>query len=633
MRIPLNWLKEYVDLPSDTEELTKKLTAIGHMQDKKPEQVGDDVVIDLEVRQNRPDCLSILGVAREVAAVTGKMVKAPNIELKAQSGQTKEKLYIENTAPDLCHRFNAYRIKFRKKNSEISTPQWMIDRLTAYGIKVISPLVDITNYVTIELGEPLHAFDIRHIEANQIVIRKATDAEQITILGGKMLKLTTDDLVIASKSKALSLAGIIGGEESGVQPDTTEIILEAATYNQASIRRSSIRHSVRTEASTRHEKFLHPHLAEVALQRAASLLVELYGGEIVSHADSYPSPVEKTSVTLHLSEIERLGGISISSKQVDEYLQSLGFSIDKVSNGEFRVSVPYWRTDVEQEADLVEEVLRLYGYENIPQSLPPVPPPNNITSYWFRLEEQIRDSMLQLGFDEQITEPLTKKSTEQTQIQLQNALNADKNALRTDLKDGLMHALHHQKKFERTSIQLFELGRVYGKTTHAKKPYIELRQLGFLMYDATAQKDALYLTAKGIVETVSKKLGYPFSDEIFSLQLLDEKTVFGAIEIEKYWSPKAKKVSADRQLYVGIPNFQRFDISLYLDVSVKVGDVIGSIQKSHAELESIDYEISPSNKDGKQNVLLKFTATSGAKNTLMRKISDMLQGEYGAEIR
>lgn len=310
MKIPLNWLKEYVELPSDVEELTQKLTAIGHMQDKKPEKIGDDTVIDLEVRQNRPDCLSILGIAREVAAVTNRGLKVPStssVMLSAESvdqHQSEQKilkfrlhrecstksaqvqddtLSIQNTAHELCKRFNAHRIRVDRSQSTVDSPSWIKDRLQAYGIKTISPLVDITNYVTIELGEPLHAFDIRHVEDGTIVIRRAKEGEKLTILGGKVLTLTTDDLVISSKSKALSLAGMIGGAVSGVHPDTTEIVLEAATYNQASIRRSSIRHSVRTEASTRHEKFLHPHLAEIALQRAASLIVEIpFSHEIAS---------------------------------------------------------------------------------------------------------------------------------------------------------------------------------------------------------------------------------------------------------------------------------------------------------------------------------------------------------------
>ena len=648
MKIPLNWLKEYVDVPSDVEVLTQKLTAIGHMQDKKPEKVGDDVVIDLEVRQNRPDCLSIVGVAREAAAVTNKVLKVPSAKLQVPNSNTEGKLDIKNTAPELCKRFKAFRIRLSTQNSEMSTPQWMTERLTAYGIKSISPIVDITNYVTIELGEPLHAFDIRHMEDGEIVIRRAEEGEKLTILGGKVLTLTKDDLVIASKSKALSLAGMIGGAESGVQADTTEIVLEAATYNQASIRRSSIRHSVRTEASTRHEKFLHPQLAEVALERAANLIIEICGGEIIAHADSYPNPVKELTVDLRLSEIERLGGVTVSLKDAENYLASLGFTIVRVSpmksgqaDIEFRVSIPYWRTDIEQEADLVEEVLRLYGYENIPASLPPFPSPKNITSYWFKLEEQIRDVLLQLGFDEQITEPLTKlnskfetlNSNNERQIRLQNALNANKNALRTDLKEGLSRSLSHQKKFGKDTIKLFELGKVYGETGDKKNPYFESRQLGYIMYDSSAQKEAMYLNAKGVVETLCKRLGYGFSDETYSIQLLDETTTFCTVEIEKHWGLKAKKLTPDKLLYSGIPNFQKFDISVYLDDSVKVGEVIHSLSQNYPSVEDIDYVIYASNKEGKKNVLLKFLTSKGDKDSLIQKITQQLQNDFGAEIR
>jgi len=628
-------------MPSNVDELTQKLTAIGHMQDKKPEKIGDDVVIDLEVRQNRPDCLSVLGIAREVAAVTGKNIRVQSTEYKVQSTNEKDTLHIENTAPDLCKRFKALRIRLSTQNSALSTPQWIADRLTVYGIKVISPLVNITNYVTIELGEPLHAFDVRHIEDGEVIIRRAKESEKLTILGGKVLTLTNDDLVIASKSKALSLAGMIGGAESGVQSDTTEIVLEAATYNQASIRRSSIRHSVRTEASTRHEKFLHPHLAEVALQRAANLVVELCGGEIVTHSDSYPIPVKELIVNLRLSEIERLGGVDVSQKNAEHYLTSLGFTILSTDDYRLTTKIPYWRTDIEQEADLVEEVLRLYGYENIPASLPPFPSPKNITSYWFKLEEQIRDVLLQLGFDEQITEPLTKSnskletrnSNNGKQIILQNALNADKNALRIGLKEGLIHSLNHQKKFGKESIKLFELGKVYGETGDKKNPYFESRQLGFIMYDSSAQRESIYLTAKGVVETICKRLGYDFSDKIYFIQLLDETTAFCTVEIEKYWEINAKKQTPDKQLYTGIPNFQKFDISVCLNDSVRVGDVIKSLSQNNASIEDIDYIISQSNKDHKKNVLFKFLTSQGDKDSLIRTITQQLQDVFGAEIR
>ena len=210
---------------------------------------------------------------------------------------------------------------------------------------------------------------------------------------------------------------------------------------------------------------------------------------------------------------------------------------------------------------------------------------------------------------------------------------ADKNALRTDLKEGLIRSLSHQKKFGKESIKHFELGKVYGETGDKKTPYFESRQLGFIIYDISAKKETMYLNAKGVVETLCKRLGFSFSDEIYSVQLLDDTTAFCSVEIEKHWGPDAKKLTPDKQLYTGIPNFQKFDISVYLDDSVKIGEVIGSLSRDYPTIEDIDYVISASNKEGKQNVLLKFLTSKGDKDTITKKITRQLQDLFGAEIR
>lgn len=642
MKIPLHWLKEYVDIDISVNELTDKLTSIGHMQDKRPEQVENDTVIDLEVRQNRPDCLSVLGVAREVAAVTGKLVTAPSAQYPStalrtsavQSTNGKDKLHIENDAPDLCRRFNAYRIKLPQKNSKLSTPQWMVDRLTAYGIKLISPIVDITNYVTIELGEPLHAFDMRFIEDGEVVVRRAHEGEKLTILGGKALTLTNDDLVVASKSNALSLAGMIGGADSGVGPDTTEIVLEAATYNQASIRRSSIRHSVRTEASSRHEKFLHPQLAEVALGRAAQLVLDICKGEIVSKADSYPKSESTPKILLRISEIARLGGVSISADDASGYLKSLGFSILNAELLALEVSVPYWRTDILYEADLVEEVVRLYGYERIPMVIPAFAPPKNITSYWFTLEEEIRDIMLAHSFDEHITEPLTKSDGDTRQVVLQNALNSQKDALRLTLQEGSRHALSHQKKFGREEARLFELGKVYEKTDDPKSPYTERRQLAFIVHNAHAPTQEVYLRAKGVVDSLCTKLGYTPTDNLYQIDVLDKNSVYVALEIERYWGPETPRVKADKRLYTVIPHLHTFDISLYLPKAHQPGAVIQTVKDGWKEVENIDYELFQPKDANMVGLLLKCTVSGAThKHVLIEAIAETLKQTYSAIIR
>jgi hypothetical protein len=275
--------------------------------------------------------------------------------------------------------------------------------------------------------------------------------------------------------------------------------------------------------------------------------------------------------------------------------------------------------------------------------------------------------MLQLGFDEQITEPLTKyqsivdsrqstvsssvmlslskhytspirqaqgdKLVKSKQIVLQNTLNANKNALRTNLAEGLTHALNHQKKFGKETMKLFELGKVYGETGDKKNPYFESRQLGFIMYDSSTHREVLYLNAKGVVETVCKSFGFVFTDSVYSIQLVDETTAFCTVEIEKHWGPDTSRTSPDKQLYTGIPNFQKFDISMYLNDSVKVGEMIRTLSQNYPSIEDIDYVISESNKQGKKNVLLKFLTSKGDKDSLIQKITKQLQKDFVAEIR
>jgi phenylalanyl-tRNA synthetase beta chain len=288
MIVPISWLNEYIDGPTDAQELAEKFTFIGYMLDHPVYQVGDDYILDLEVRQNRSDCLSLIGLARELGAVIDKHVMMPQILDLSNVSSGKTKINIENA--ELCYRFNTLTISnIENKQS----PDWMKKKLESYGIKSINALVDITNYVMIELGQPLHAFDAHKISNKELTIRTARENETITLLGNKSVNLTQDDLIIADASGPIAIAGIMGGDEKGISESTTEIILEAATYSQANIRRSTIRHDIRTEASTRLEKFLHPDLTELALSRAAQLIKDVIGGEIVDHSDQYPHHFEE----------------------------------------------------------------------------------------------------------------------------------------------------------------------------------------------------------------------------------------------------------------------------------------------------------------------------------------------------
>lgn len=649
MKVPLNWLTQYVDIPASIMELTDKLTAIGHMQDKKPEKVGDDMIIDLEVRQNRSDCYSILGVAREVAAVTENKIKSENSKIQIDNVSNEQLLKISNTDPTLCLRFSAVRIKLTTQNTRLQTPPWMKAHLEAYGMKTISPLVDVTNYVMIETGEPMHAFDVRQVQDAHIAIRRAKKDEKLTVLGGRELTLTTDDLVIADGEKILSFSGLIGAEGTGIAEDTQECILEAATYNQACIRRSSIRHALRTEASTRHEKFLDPRLVDVALSRALQLIGKMGEYEVVATAESYPTPVVPVKIDLRLSEVSRLGGIDISIDTANQLLRSLGFDTT-ISSQLSAISciVPYWRTDITCEADLVEEVLRLYGYENIPSILPPFAPPSDVTSYPYKLDDEIRTHMQLLGFDEVMTEPLTsterykdlsKKISGIQPVKLQNALNVDKSMLRFEMDEGLRHAYLHHQKFGRSTIKLFELGTVYAESTNSETTprFFEHRQFAFVLHDTAISKELLYRQAKGVVESLCIAVGITYDDALVSCSVWDPHTIFGSIDLTIHFGiEKRHKTSAKGLLYTTVPNIQSFDVSCAVWRNSPIGEMVRGIKTNIAGVAVVTVPDQPHIlNDDQQSVLfhIELDPEITNKTSHISQVQEYLEKKFEASIR
>ncbi len=639
MKAPLHWLKKYVDITISVDELVEKLTAIGHMQDKKPEHIAGDTVLDLEVRQNRSDCYSMWGIAREIGAVTQKACTFDSPSKLPTPTEKSSPMAIENLAPDHCQRFTAYTLQGLDPHAQ--TPDDIRAALTAYGMPCIHPVVDITNYVMIETGEPLHAFDARAIPGGALRIRQARDQETITVLGNKTLTLTTDDLIITDHADTpVSFSGLIGGSTSGIQSDTTAIVIEAATYNQAMIRRSSIRHGIRTEASTRHEKFLHPHAVEHALARAVDLILTVCGGTITGHAESYPVPLSLLELDIRLTEIARLGGITQSMSEVIACLTRLGFSVLSHDELSARVSVPYWRTDIAYEADIVEEVLRMYGYENITSVIPAAAPPVDITARAFILDEQLRDRLLTFGFSEQITETLTADTASDfgtssmiEPVRLQNALNAEKTVLRQSLVHGLMQALSVQKKWGYTQRSLFELGLLYGRTTqNGVTTYIERRSLGLLMHDSSKSHQTLYRTLKGIVTALMGS-----GDHVSHTIVIDAHTVYVSVDLSQHADAPH---DTHQKLYTHIPQIKKISVSCYIPRTVKLGDVFDSLSSSFPMVHAFELgeEPMPHGTD-QQSVLIHCLLFSddGMSTTdqhrLLTDIGALLQTRFAAALR
>lgn len=610
MKVPINWLKDYVEIDDD-QELMRRLTSVGHMQDGPSKEIGSDKVYDLEVRQNRSDCLSMLGIARESAAVSGKTIKDPYLNLKPLP-DLKAGTTIKIEDPKLCYRFNTITFKNVKIGE---SPEWLKQKLTAYGMKSINNLVDITNFVMLELGQPLHAFDVEKVKSQTLIVRSAKEGETVKLLDEQVIKLTNEDFVIADPEKPVAMGGIMGGVETSITNQTTSFILEAANYNQAVVRRSSIRRSIRTEGSTRHEKFLNPHLTELALQRARDMILELCGGEVVDHTDEYPTKYEEPNVKLNIQMLNSLGGIEFNQGQIDEILSRLGIKLPEI---------PYWRTDLKIEEDIIEEVLRIYGYENIQAKLPSTPAPASIDSKAFLIEEQIRDTLVAAGYDEQVTEPLTDGSDSNLEpVKLENSLNTDKTMLRTSLRNSLNTALQNQKKYRKKNIKLFELGKIYYKD---ESDYKEEKYLGLI----TSGVD--YFELKGTLELLKENFENSLSDEDLNIHILDQNTYFVELPL-----PKIEEAKILKPFYEP-PQIILQDISLLTPTDTKVGELISAVKAGSKLLTTVKLGEKPQKKGDKKTVFLKleFTGKNLTNEQVAQekvKLIQLLKDEYKAEIR
>ena len=481
MKIPINWLKNYIKLEHTPEEFGGIMTQLEFMQDGPITSINSQDVVDLEVRQNRPDMLSIIGTAREYAAYINKPVIYPKQIGEIETAWGKPEINLNVISKDVVKRFCTVEITDIKIKK---SPDWMIESLESYGIPAINNLVDITNYVMLEYGMPLHAFDYRKLEKKKgqavLTLRQANSKEQFTTWQGTKLELTPKDLVVADSSKPVAIAGIIGGANSDINGKTSRIILEVAVYNHASIRRTSKWHLLRTEASTRHEKFLNPEMVETAVKRALFLIQDLCSGKITKIEDFYENKQDPIMIDFDVNEIPRLSGIQLEPELVVNLFKRLNFEVLEqkealgVNKNIFTVRVPAFRTDVKIEADLVEDVLRLRGYQNIPLDPLSSAPPDYSTSASIQLEEKLRDILVKLGLNEHITNPLVKYTKDNLHIKLENPMNEDMDSLRIAIKETLKQAVEQNIKYGNDKTAVFEAGKIY---TTSKGRYEEEKRV------------------------------------------------------------------------------------------------------------------------------------------------------------
>jgi phenylalanyl-tRNA synthetase beta chain len=477
-----------------------------------------DVRYELGLTPNRPDCLSVIGVAREIAGMTGASLRLPVHDLVESGAPASGKTSVTIQDADLCPRYAARLIEGVKIGP---SPEWMVRKLEAVGMRSINNVVDVTNFVMMELGHPLHAFDFNYLRGRCIVVRRSRDGDLFTTLDGQVRTLTANDLVICDGEGPVALAGIMGGENSEVRPDTVDILLESAYFNPGAIRRTSKRLGLHTESSHRFERGADIDMVPLALDRAAALIVELAGGRLAQGMiDAYPKPFPKRTLTITAQRTSQLLGMEVDASEIQQVLNSIGLPSELIldrRDGALTVDVPYFRPDIEREIDLVEEVARLLGYERIPVTLPVSTLCSQPLPRHLQLARLLRDRMAMAGFAEVINYSFVSSTSvdrlglaaddpRRQNVPLLNPLSDDQAVMRTTLVPSLLETAARNIAYRTTDFALFELRPVFSPLAGEELPRESLRLTALLSgrrepigwAQQTAECD--FFDIKGVVE-------------------------------------------------------------------------------------------------------------------------------------
>ncbi len=476
-----------------------------------------DIILEVEVPTNRPDCLSIVGIAREVAALTDAEFRPPVIDYPEGEAEAGEFIEVEIADPDLCSRYVAAIVT----GVEIGPSPYLIQRrLRAAGMRPINNVVDATNYVMLELGQPIHAFDYEKIRGRKIIVRRAGGDRSFTTLDGLRRDLLPDTLLIADAEGPVAIAGVMGGAESEVTSETRNVLIESANFNRVSIRRTSRLLGLRTEASLRFEKGLDPHLPPEGARRTAQLIREWAGGTIARGLVDVHIPLPpRRTITFHLGELERFIGISYPKERVASILSKLGFELEEKDPHTYLVTVPTHRGDVEEPADLVEEVARIAGYDLIPTEMIPTPTAPQIYPELLRWEEAARDILVACGLHEVKTYALVSQELldkfgiahPMPLLSVANPMTPEHVFLRPTLLPSLLRTLAYNLRFHE-GVKIFELARVYlprendlpmERSTLAIAMAGEAEELSW--FGGSRKLD--FFDLKGVVEELVERLG------------------------------------------------------------------------------------------------------------------------------
>lgn len=497
MKVPLSWIREFVDVKASAEEIGALMGNRG-LPLESLERHGDEVVLDFEVTANRPDCMSVIGIAREIATAYDLKLESSKVPPLHANGTVP----ITIDEPQLCCRYVGAVAEVQVGPS----PKWMQDRLTMCGVRPISNIVDITNYVMLELGQPMHAFDLAKMRQGKIVVRRAKAGEKMTTLDGKPRTLSPDMLVIADAECAEDIGGVMGGAASEITNATTRVAFEAAYFAPSQIRSTSKKLGLKTEASSRFERGADRTAPPRAMARAIQLLEQIGAGKFTGDAtDNYPTPHQPKTMHLEKKKISGLLGMDVPDSSVNRILTSLGFEAKSSTDG-WDVVPPPWRVDMHRQVDLIEEVGRHHGFEHLPATFPGVeqaPPPSDPR---IARDRKARTALLGMGFSESITLAFIEaKAAEpflngKAPVTLANPLSELFAVMRPSVLPGLIDSVSHNRRHGRPDVRVFEIGTRFLPTGESRAVGFAWTGLASVDHWSGARRPVDFFDAKGVVE-------------------------------------------------------------------------------------------------------------------------------------
>ncbi len=514
MRIDANWIIELLEGEADLDLLAERITDVGFAVELR-EAVGGGEVWDVEITTNRPDAMNHRGLAREAAVALGTTVQPLVVNLGESGDQSASELAaVVIDDPEACSRYVARVVRGVRIGT---SPDWLAARLERSGVRPINVVVDVTNLVLLELGQPLHAFDLAALEEQRIVVRRARKGEKLTTLDGEERELDPSILVIADAERAVALAGIMGGADTEIIRSTTDILLESAHFDPVTVRRAARKLGMHTEASHRFERGCDPGMAPTAADLAAALIAKLAGGTVCpGRIDVQPRPATPQEITFSLDHLSAFTGLAIDGDRAVEILQGLGFGPEQ-SGDTVTCTVPSWRVDVELKEDLYEEIIRHVGYGNVPSELPVLSSrPGGRAPGWEQVD-RAREAALGAGLDEVVTysfiDPEEDEPTAELPLcpgqplELSNPLSQNQATMRRSLLPGLIGSARELFNRGERELSIFEQGRAFALTDGSP---VEMERLALLMagprgsWDATHETD--FRDLKGVMEELLSRL-------------------------------------------------------------------------------------------------------------------------------